>query len=360
MTELSLYDYELPENLIASEPVDQRDASRLLCIEKRTGNLQHRRFHEITNLLNPSDVLVINDARVIPARLRAHRATGGKVEVLLVRRADGRPPAAAGNRLRWIVMLGSSGSLREGEKLHLDSCPGSIRLIKNQGKGYWTLQIHGESLTLDDIFAAGNMPLPPYIRRKRRQLGQPESQSEIDRERYQTVFAERPGAVAAPTAGLHYTTDLLNQLRNKGVQVCPLSLMVGPGTFQPIRTERVEQHTIDPEFYRLPHGSAAIIRTALEEKRRIVATGTTCCRVLEYVVREKSLAGHAGWTDLYIHPPFEFRVVDALITNFHLPKSSLLVLVSAFAGRENIINAYKVAVEEGYRFYSYGDATFIS
>jgi S-adenosylmethionine:tRNA ribosyltransferase-isomerase len=203
------------------------------------------------------------------------------------------------------------------------------------------------------------MPLPPYIRKARRRRGMTELKPELDRHRYQTVFARRPGAVAAPTAGLHFTRPLLERIETRGVSVQTLSLLVGPGTFRPVRTEQVEDHSLDAESYYLPQETAQAVSRALEEGQRVVATGTTCCRVLEYVVRNAQWEEHTGWTDLYIYPPFEFRVVNALITNFHLPRSTLLMLVSAFAGRNNVLAAYREAVQEGYRFYSYGDAMFL-
>lgn len=357
MTQLELFDYDLPEEQIAVEPAQQRDESRLLSLNRHSGETVHGRFSDIVNKLKSDDVLVLNDARVIPARLWAQRKTGGRVEVLLVRK-ENVGESMSDDDMRWIAMLRAGGSLREQEVLEMEEAGVSLRLMEDRDDGYWLVQFEGvENLT--EVLERGEMPLPPYIRRERKRRGMPERDPELDEERYQTVFARRPGAVAAPTAGLHFTPELLEQIREKGVAVRTLSLLVGPGTFRPVRAEQVEDHDIEAEFYHLPQETADSVREALEEDRRVVVTGTTCCRVLEYVVREESWEEHSGWTDLYIYPPFDYRVVDALITNFHLPRSSLLMLVSAFAGRESILNAYAEAVQKGYRFYSYGDAMFL-
>lgn len=359
MTNLDLFDYELPEELIAVTPAGQRDESRLLCLDRQSGETEHRRFSGIVDLLRPRDVLVLNDARVLPARLWARRQTGGRVEALLVRGEE--PPGGATEEegLTWVAMLRAGGTLREGEVLRLEEAEVELHLLEKREGGYWVVRLAGEDIALEDVLEEGEMPLPPYIRRARRRRGMPELKPELDRRRYQTVFARRPGAVAAPTAGLHFTRPLLERIEAAGVSVHALSLLVGPGTFRPVRTERVEDHSLEAESYYLPGETARAVGRALEEGRRVVATGTTCCRVLEYVVRNARWEEHTGWTDLYIYPPFEFRVVGALITNFHLPRSTLLMLVSAFAGRENVLAAYREAVEERYRFYSYGDAMFL-
>jgi S-adenosylmethionine:tRNA ribosyltransferase-isomerase len=359
MTRLDLFDYELPEELIAVTPAEQRDESRLLCLDRETGQRTHRRFSDITDMLGADDVLILNDARVLPVRIWARRSTGGRVEVLLVRREQNSSEAVAGGDLRWVAMLRAGGTLREGEILHQEHTGIELHLMEKRSGGYWVVELAGNETVLEDVLEKGEMPLPPYIRRARRQRGMDELKPELDRERYQTVFARRPGAVAAPTAGLHFTRPLLERIEAQGVSVHTLSLLVGPGTFRPVRTDQIEEHSLDAEFYYLPEETARAVKRALEQGRRVVATGTTCCRVLEYVVRQREWEEHTGWTDLFIYPPFEFRVVGALITNFHLPRSTLLMLVSAFAGRENVLAAYGEAVEEGYRFYSYGDATFL-
>jgi S-adenosylmethionine:tRNA ribosyltransferase-isomerase len=323
-------------------------------LDRRSGAVAHRWFRDLPALVREGDLLVMNDARVMPARLRAYRGTGGAVELLLVRPEPGEGPGA------WLVALKGSGRLRKAEELRLAAPETGLTLIRNQGDGYWLASVGDGHVTPEALFQAGAMPLPPYVISARRRLGLPDEMPGIDRERYQTVFAREAGAVAAPTAGLHFTVDLLGRLRATGVEVQMLSLLVGPGTFQPVRVEKVEDHRLQPEYFHLPAETAAAAQSALRDGRRIVATGTTTCRVLEFVARHGRWEEQCGWTDLFIHPPFEFRAVGALITNFHLPRSTLLMLVAAFAGRENILSAYRAAVQERYRFYSYGDAMFIA
>jgi S-adenosylmethionine:tRNA ribosyltransferase-isomerase len=277
------------------------------------------------------------------------------VEVLLVRPEDGDATGLATGR--WLAMLSAGGRPREGETLTLEGTGAKLHLLEKREGGYWLLEPDGADL--QEVLAAGEMPLPPYVRRARERRGLPASIPQLDADRYQTVFARRDGAVAAPTAGLHFTPELLARLAETGVEVRTLSLMVGPGTFRPVKAQRLEDHAIESERYHLPGETAAAVRSAIESGRRIVATGTTVCRVLEYVARRGEWTEHSGWTDLFIHPPFEFRAVGALITNFHLPRSTLLMLVCAFAGREAVMRAYRDAVARAYRFYSYGDAMFI-
>jgi len=243
--------------------------------------------------------------------------------------------------------------------LALDGDGPDVTLLESRGAGYWTVSFGGPGAT-ETAMGAGHMPLPPYIVRARRRLGMREHLPELDGERYQTVYARRDGAVAAPTAGLHFTDEVLDRVRDRGVEVRMLSLLVGPGTFRPVKVDEVEEHDLEAEFYHLPAETARAVAAALEGGRRVVATGTTTCRVLEHVARTGNWREHEGWTDLFIYPPFEFRAVGALITNFHLPRSTLLMLVAAFAGRENVLAAYARAVRERYRFYSYGDAMFIA
>ncbi len=355
MTDVSLYDYELPESLMAHVPAEKRDESRLLHLNRRTGEVSHLGFRDVQTLLGPGNLLILNDARVIPARLRTRRATGGRVEVLLVRPEDGDATGLATGR--WLAMVSAGGRLREGETLTLEGTGARLCLIERRESGYWLLE--PDEVDLQEVLSAGEMPLPPYVRRARERRGLPASIPQFDADRYQTVFARRDGAVAAPTAGLHFTPELLARLAETGVEVRTLSLMVGPGTFRPVKAQRIEDHAIEPERYHLPGETAAAVRSAIESGRRIVATGTTVCRVLEYVARRGEWTEHSGWTDLFIRPPFEFRAVGALITNFHLPRSTLLMLVCAFAGREAVVTAYRDAVARAYRFYSYGDAMLI-
>ena len=353
MTRVSLFDYELPEDLIAAVPAERRDESRLMALDRRSGAVAHRRFFELPELLREGDLLVMNDARVLPARLSARRCTGGAVEVMLIRRED------AGAAGRWLAMLRSGGSLREGEVLDGEGGGPDVTLVESRGEGFWVVSFGGQEQT-GAAPSGGRMPLPPYIVRSRRRLGLPEEMPELDGERYQTVYARRDGAVAAPTAGLHFTDELLARIGRRGVETRTLSLLVGPGTFRPVKCEEVEEHKLDAEFYHLPAATGQAVAAALREGRRVVATGTTTCRVLEHVARAGRWEEHEAWTDLFVYPPFEFRAVGALITNFYLPRSTLLMLVSAFAGRENVLAAYAEAVRERYRFYSYGDAMFVA
>jgi len=359
MTSLDLFDYSLPEELIAAAPAETRDGSRLLWLERQTGAIEHRGFSDLPSLLGEGDLLVMNDARVIPARLHAERATGGAAELLLVR-PQGNDAAGRADGSLWLALVKSGGRLKEGEVLHLREPDAGVRLVSNADDGCWVVCLGDGEVAAEAILQAGSMPLPPYIVRARRRLGLPDEIPNLDGERYQTVYARRPGAVAAPTAGLHFTESLLDRLRAGGVEVCMVSLLVGPGTFQPVRSRCVEDHRLQAEYFHLPGETAAAVERALREGRRIVATGTTTCRVLEFVARSGRWEEQGAWTDLFIYPPFDFRVVGALITNFHLPRSTLLMLVSAFAGRENVLTAYGAAVAAGYRFYSYGDAMFIA
>jgi len=362
MTKAALFDYELPGELVAPVPAQRRDESRLLALEQRSGAVTHLRFEELPRLLRAGDLLVVNDARVLTARLAARRSTGGKVDVLLVRQAaigpEGPRPCIGGDAV-WLAMLRPSGRLKEGEVLHLERPGADVQLLQERGSGFWTVRFGDSAPPVGEILREGSMPLPPYILKARRRRGIPEQMPELDRTRYQTVFAKEPGAVAAPTAGLHFTKDVLDRLQDSGVLVRSLTLLVGPGTFRPVRTEQIEEHHLEPEFYHLPGETARAVASARREGRRVIATGTTCCRVLEYVARHGIWQEHSGWTDLFIYPPFEFKVVGALLTNFHLPRSTLLMLVCAFAGRERILSAYAEAIKEGYRFYSYGDAMLI-
>ncbi|MHC4592386.1 MAG: tRNA preQ1(34) S-adenosylmethionine ribosyltransferase-isomerase QueA [Planctomycetota bacterium] len=360
MTKVDLFDYELPEELIAATPVERRDESRLLVLDRRGGRVAHSWFFELPELLRDGDLLVLNDALVIPARLHARRKSGGAVELLLVRPAGSASGTEAADPCLWQAVARSGGRLREGEALQLEGVAVEVTLVSEQQGGHWVVSLGGGRLSAKEILESGAMPLPPYVVRARRRLGLPAEMPELDTERYQTVFASTPGAVAAPTAGLHFTDALLERIQAQGVELRMISLLVGPGTFRPVRTENVEEHHLQAEYYGIPASTAAAVERALREGRRVVAVGTTTCRVLEEVARSGAWEQRSDWTDLFIYPPFEFRAVGGLITNFHLPRSTLLMLVAAFAGRENVLNAYRIAVEEGYRFYSYGDATFVA
>ncbi len=348
---LDLFDYNLPEDRIAVTPSERRDESRLMVLHRGSGDIAHRRFRDLPRLLRRGDLLVMNNARVLPARLHGKRETGGAVELLLVRRLDGEGA-------RWEAMLRAGGRPRPGEVIRVGRRELPITLEARHEDGAWDVDL-GDEEAEKAALAEGAMPLPPYITRSRRRRGMPENMPDLDRDRYQTVYAAEPGAVAAPTAGLHFTEDLLDEVSAAGVETAMLSLLVGPGTFRPVRKENIEDHELEAEYFRLPADTADAVREALAEDMRIVATGTTSCRVLEHVAREGKWRQCEGWADLFIYPPYRFRAVGALITNFHLPRSTLLMLVAAFAGRETILAAYEEAVREGYRFYSYGDAMLI-
>jgi S-adenosylmethionine:tRNA ribosyltransferase-isomerase len=349
---LSDCDYDLPPELIAQEPSPERDRSRLLVL-RRGGPLAHRQFRDLPELLAPGDLLVLNDTRVVPARLVGRRArTGGKWEGLFLRELpDGT----------WELLCQTRGRLGDGETLVADApVPEGGRLglllVSKTPEGRW-LARPGEAGHAAELLARyGQVPIPPYIR-KGRARGD-------DAERYQTVYAARPGAVAAPTAGLHFTPEVFEALRRRGVGRAFVTLHVGPGTFQPVQVEDVARHRMQPEWGELPAATAEAVTATKRRGGRVVAVGTTSVRVLETAAAlappgESALAPWAGLTDLTIRPPFAFRAVDALVTNFHLPRSSLLLLVAAFAGLEEVRSAYRAAVEQRYRFYSYGDAMLI-
>ncbi|MBI2930393.1 MAG: tRNA preQ1(34) S-adenosylmethionine ribosyltransferase-isomerase QueA [Planctomycetes bacterium] len=327
------FDFRLPSHLIAQAPPERRDAARLMILPP-AGPAEHRGFADLPQYLRPDDVLVLNNTRVMPARLIARRATGGRVDVLLVRALDART---------WEALLDTPRRLSVGERLTVDNRV-RARISGRTPQGKWILDFDTEVGPL--LSASGRAPLPPYIRRDAR----PE-----DLQRYQTVYAERDGAIAAPTAGLHFTPEMLDVLRQR-VEILKVTLHVGVGTFKPVKVENLDEHKMEPEWYEMPPESQTALGRAMQEKRRVVAVGTTTCRTLETWAR----SGQAtGWTDLFIRPPFEFKVVRALLTNFHTPRSTLLMLVSAFIGRERILAAYEEAVRSEYRFFSYGDATLL-
>ncbi len=332
------FTYDLPPELIAQQPLPERRASRLLCLDRRDGVLAHRRFTDLGTLLRPGDLLVFNDTRVIPARLYARKPTGGRVEVLLERLLPGD---------RCLAQLRVSKKPAPGTRLQLEG-GGELEVVSRQAP-FYELALVGDDLA-GVLERQGHMPLPPYIER---------ADAEVDRERYQTVYARRPGAVAAPTAGLHFDEDLLAGLDALGVERAWVTLHVGAGTFQPVRSERIEDHEMHAEH--LEVGEAVVEAVARTRARggRVVAVGTTSVRSLETAAAGGQLAPYAGDSRLFIHPGYRFRVVDALVTNFHLPESTLLMLVSALAGTDAVLAAYREAVRERYRFFSYGDAMFI-
>ncbi len=350
MYSLSDYHYELPEELIAQRPSEQRDRSRLLVLDRRTGAVRHSVFSDLPGHLSAGDVLVLNDTKVIPARLYGRKATGGRVEVLLIDFAGGRSEPG---RFVAQCLVRASKSPRIGSRIEFDKQM-NARVVDGSG-GVYRLVFRFEGRFEDRLHELGTTPLPPYIRR-------PASGGETvdDRKRYQTVYATRNGAVAAPTAGLHFTDELLARIESAGVQIVRLTLHVGYGTFLPVRVSDIRQHRMHAERYALSREAADTICRAAGQGKRVVAVGTTCVRTLEHAAREHGRPiASTGESDLFIYPGYRFRVVDAMVTNFHLPRSTLLMLVSAFAGRESILDAYHQAIQQRYRFYSYGDAMLI-
>lgn len=337
------FDFNLPKELIASEPLPQRDASRLMTLGRGSGEIGESTVSALPELLQPGDLLVLNDTRVLPARLFGRKESGGRVELFLVRRLEG-------DEERWETLVRSSKPSRTGTRILLSGDVVATLLDFGDG-GTRVVSFTGCADFITWLERAGEVPLPPYIRR---------APLESDRERYQTVFASERGAVAAPTAGLHFTADLLERIRLRGVHTATVTLHVGLGTFMPMRVEDPRMHRMHREWYRVPEETVAAIEACRARGGRVVAVGTTVTRTLEHAAVGGVLQSGSGDTEIFIFPGHEFRVVDALITNFHLPKSTLLMLVSAFAGRENVLHAYAEAVARGFRFYSYGDAMFIS
>lgn len=344
------FDYDLPREFIAQHPAARRDDARLLVLDRAGGTTAHRRFRDIAEYLEPGDLLVLNDTRVVPARLIGHRETGGWVELLLI------APLHAGRRQVWRALVKCRGHLRAGESLTIEGGAMSCTVRDRPKGGEVELEFDRDaSEVLAALDQVGRAPLPPYIKRPR---GDDPDRS-ADRERYQTVYASQPGAIAAPTAGLHFTAELLEQLAARGVRHAAVTLHVGLGTFRPVTAERIAEHVMHAEYYELSEEAATALRTAREAGGHVVAVGTTATRVLEAAGRGQGLVSASGWTDLFITPGFEFRAVDRLLTNFHLPRSTLLMLVAAFAGLEPVLAAYEEAKQRGYRFYSYGDAMLI-
>ncbi len=332
--------YDLPEELIAQTPLEKRDGSRLMLLDITSGEIEHRHFYELPEFIKAGDCLVLNNSRVLPARLIGARKTGGAVELVLLK--------DLGDNL-WECLS------RPGRKTK----PGT-ELIFGDGELYATVEdvaqggnrlvrFHYDGIFLECLERLGKMPLPPYIKAELQ-----------DSERYQTVYSKDLGSAAAPTAGLHFTLELLDELKNSGVNICYVTLHVGLGTFRPVKEEEIEDHDMHSEFCIIPPETAEIINNTKSSGGRVIAVGTTSCRTLEsFAHPDGTLEASSGWTDIFIYPGYKFKCIDALITNFHLPESTLIMLVSALAGRENILNAYKTAVEERYRFFSFGDAMFI-
>ncbi len=335
------FDYELPQELIAQDPLEDRSSSRLMVLDKKTGEISHRIFHDIIDELNPGDCLVINDTKVIPARLYGVKEdTGAKVEVLLLKReADDV----------WEVLVKPGKKCRPGAKLSFGDGLLKAEVLEVIDDGNRKIRFSYEGIFEEILDQLGQMPLPPYITHELK-----------DKNRYQTVYAKYEGSAAAPTAGLHFTKELLEKIREKGVIIASVTLHVGLGTFRPVKVENVLEHHMHSEYYRVEPEEAKKINDAKAAGGRIIAVGTTSCRTLESATGEDGiLRAGCGWTEIFIYPGYQFKMIDALITNFHLPKSTLVMLVSALAGREHILTAYKEAVRDKYRFFSFGDAMFI-
>ena len=336
------FDYELPEELIAQDPLEDRTASRLLVLDKKTGERKHTIFHEIIDYLNPGDCLVINNTKVIPARLIGEREeTGGKVEVLLLKRKE--------NNI-WETLVKPGKKARPGTRLVFGGGLLHAEVKEVVEEGNRLIQFEYEGIFEEILDKLGQMPLPPYITHELK-----------DKNRYQTVYAKYEGSAAAPTAGLHFTTDLLERIEKKGINIARVTLHVGLGTFRPVKVDDVTKHHMHTEFYQVTEEAANMINKTKEAGGRIICVGTTSCRTIESAADESGVV-HAGEgdTDIFIYPGYKFKVLDCLITNFHLPESTLLMLVSALAGKEHIMDAYKEAVDMKYRFFSFGDAMFIT
>ena len=336
------FDYELPPELIAQDPLEDRSSSRLLVLDKDTGAVQHRIFKNITEYLRPGDCLVINDTRVIPARLfGVKRDTGAKVEILLLKRREADV---------WETLVKPGKKVRPGTELSFGGGQLTASVLETVEDGNRLIQFHYEGIFEEILDQLGQMPLPPYI-----------THSLKDKNRYQTVYARHDGSAAAPTAGLHFTEELLKQIEEMGVRIAHVTLHVGLGTFRPVKVEHVLDHHMHSEFYMVEEAEAKKVNEAKEAGGRVICVGTTSCRTVESASTEDGiLKAGTGWTDIFIYPGYRFKVLDALITNFHLPESTLVMLVSALAGREHILDAYKEAVKERYRFFSFGDAMLIA
>lgn len=336
----SEFDYYLPEELIAQHPSNKRDEARMMVLDKNTGESEDKYFYDIIDYLKPGDVLVMNDTRVIPARLFGHRPDKEeKIEVFLLNNTEGS---------KWEVLVRPGKKMKIGTEV-IFSDELSCKVIDIKEDGNRIVEFYFEGIFNEILDRLGNMPLPPYIKEKLK-----------DKEDYQTVYSKNPGSVAAPTAGLHFTKELLKKIEDKGIKLAYLTLNVGLGTFRPVNEDEITDHKMHSEFYTLSKETAEIIKKAKSEGGRIIAVGTTSIRTLESVYKKNGkICADSGWTDIFIYPGFEFKVIDAIITNFHLPKSTLIMLIAAFTSKDIILNAYNDAVTKKYRFFSFGDCMFI-
>lgn len=335
------FNFELPEELIAQTPLERRDSSRLLTLNKNTGAVGHHHFYDLPDFLRPGDCLVLNDSRVLPARLIGHRPTGGTCEVLLlVDRGEGC----------WECLVRPGKKLRTGAQIIFGQGQLTATIERELEDGKRLVQFNYQGIFLEILEELGKMPLPPYIK------------AELEnQERYQTVYSKVVGSAAAPTAGLHFTPELLDNIQEMGVKVCYVTLHVGLGTFRPVKAEDIRDHEMHSEFCMISQETADIINETKRNGGRVICVGTTSCRTIEsFAAEDGTMTQRSGWTNIFIYPGYRFKVLDALVTNFHLPQSTLIMLVSALAGREHVLNAYQEAVKEKYRFFSFGDAMFIS
>jgi len=334
------FNFELPEDLIAQTPLERRDASRLLTLDKRTGETGHWHFYDLPKFLRPGDCLVLNDSRVLPARLIGRRPTGGVCEVLLLTDRGGD---------LWECLVRPGRKLRPGAEVFFGGGRLTANIEAELEDGKRLVRFSYQGIFLEVLEELGRMPLPPYIKAELQ-----------DNERYQTVYSKVAGSAAAPTAGLHFTAELLNEIQAMGVKLCYVTLHVGLGTFRPVKAEDIQDHEMHSEFCMIPKETARIINETKRDGGRCVCVGTTSCRTIEsFAAPDGVLSERSGWTSIFIYPGYRFKVMDALVTNFHLPQSTLIMLVSALAGREHVLSAYREAVRERYRFFSFGDAMFI-
>ena len=335
------FDYDLKEELIAQTPLEKRDSSRLLTLNKQNGKIEHKIFTDIIDYLNPGDTLVLNDTKVLPARLIGEKEdTKAIIEILLLKNVKDDI---------WECLTKPARRIKIGTIITFGNGLLKAECIKEAEEGIRHYKLIYNGILMEILDKLGTMPLPPYIHEKLK-----------DQSRYQTVYAKEIGSAAAPTAGLHFTKELLKKIEKKGINICYITLHVGLGTFRPVSVKNVEEHKMHSEFYSMNQETANILNKTKDAGRRIIAVGTTTTRTLESILlKEKKFKACSGWTDIFIYPGFKFKAIDCLITNFHLPKSTLVMLVSALAGRENILNAYKIAVDNNYRFFSFGDAMFI-
>lgn len=335
------FDFNLPEELIAQHPYEKRDEARLMVVDKNSGEIQHKIFRDVIEYLNPGDCLVLNDTRVLPARLiGAKEGTGGKMEFLLLKRTG---------KDEWETLVKPGKRALLGTRFEFGNGELKAEVVGMGEEGARIVKFHYDGIFEEVLDRLGQMPLPPYIKERLE-----------DKEAYQTVYSKEQGSAAAPTAGLHFTKELLSEIQDKGIKLAFLTLHVGLGTFRPVKVEVIEQHNMHSEYYRMTAETADIINETKQNGGRVIAVGTTSCRTLETIGDENGrVREQSGWTDIFIYPGYKYKIVDELITNFHLPQSTLLMLVSALAGRENIMHAYETAVCEKYKFFSFGDAMFI-